>query len=161
MSEKLSSMLTDAIYANNFQKYLSNSILLPVPSSKQRSNERGFNQVDLIAESISKNFNLVYDNTILYRKFQFGHQALRDRQERLDSADNSFYIKDYSILKSFKTITIVDDVITTGKTLENIRNLFPKEYSFQALCLFRGKPFYSSFGSSFLTKSRSSVDICL
>lgn len=161
ISEKLSSMLTDVIYINNFQKYLSDSIVLPVPSSKQRYNERGFNQVDLIAKSVSKNFNLAYDNTILYRKLQFGHQALRDRKERLSSIDNSFYIKDYSKLKSFKIITLIDDVITTGKTLENIRNLFSRECSFQAVCLFRGKPSYLSFGSSFLTMSKSSVDICL
>ena len=58
---------------------------------------------------------------------------------------SDFYIKDRSLLDKYNSVTILDDVITTGSTLENISKVIKEEadVSVNALCLFRGKPYYS------------------
>ena len=81
-------------------------ILVPVPLSEERLEERGFNQVKGLLEGIP------YKN--IFEKREIEKQSSRTREERL-SQDNSFSLKKGIELPS--KIIIIDDIYTTGSTL--------------------------------------------
>lgn len=122
-----------------------NSLFIPVPISFLRRNERGFNQTELLTEYISRHYHCDFSFDLIGRKTEKGHQSLKDRESRLRETNSNFYIKDSTSLDKYNSVTILDDVITTGSTLENISRIIKKEkdISVNALCLFRGKPYYS------------------
>jgi predicted amidophosphoribosyltransferase len=71
---------------------------------------------------------------------------MRDKDERGAVSSDDFYVKENKNLPSFKSITIVDDVITTGITLEsictNLRERYGEDLEINGVCMFRGKPYY-------------------
>ena len=81
-------------------------ILVPVPLSEERLEDRGFNQVKGLLEGIP------YKN--IFEKRDIEKQSSRTREERL-SQDNPFSLKKGIELPS--KIIIVDDIYTTGSTL--------------------------------------------
>ena len=93
-----------------------NSIIIPTPLHKKRLLERGFNQSYLLATHISSQFNIPITNNILYRKKNIQHQANLNKKQRLKNIQNSFAIKNTKIIKN-KSIVLIDDIITTGATL--------------------------------------------
>jgi predicted amidophosphoribosyltransferase len=109
-------------------------------------NDRGFNQTEIIARELSKRMNIEI-STDLLKRHGSDHQALKDKDQRLSNIKNPFSIKKHVDLSKYKSITILDDVITTGKTLNNISEVIKDEYGkdieVNAICMFRGKPYYS------------------
>jgi len=113
----------DKIFSTNFEtsKYTTDSIILiPMPLHWTRKNWRGYNQ----AEVLLKNTNLpkifeVNTNT-LKRKYQFEHQAeIETISKRQDNARGTFYIdKDNAKKITSKNIILIDDISTTGATLD-------------------------------------------
>lgn len=121
------------------------SVILPVPVATNRLKERGFNQVEDITRSIANYLGCKYRSDILYR-FDDGsiHQSMLDREERLLHKGN-FSVPDPSMLDDYSNVIIVDDVITTGSTLEQISKVIKEcntNISVSAICLFRGRPYY-------------------
>jgi ComF family protein len=157
ISKILSEFFIETIQKSSFIDLLKDTVLAPVPISYIRKKERGFNQMEYITKEIGKEFQLNITNDFLYCKNSSVHQASKNRIERYESNNNPFYIKysnQYSFSR-FKSITLVDDVITTGNTLEKITKVIKIHYGMDtvvnALCMFRGKPYYlptSPFPSS-------------
>jgi competence protein ComFC len=101
---------------NNFSIFDEQSILTWTPLSKRRSNWRGFNQAELIAKRISERFSIPSES-LLIKKEGFRPQAeIEHREERLKNLSDAFNVTP-SINISGKHIIIVDDVCTTGSTL--------------------------------------------
>ncbi|MBU0727883.1 hypothetical protein KKA95_04330 [Patescibacteria group bacterium] len=90
------------------------SVLIPVPLHRKRLNYRGFNQAELIAKAI--NPNLI--SHLLKRVKNTSQQAKLSKEERQINLDNAFEVCDLSIDPN-SIYFIVDDVCTTGSTLEN------------------------------------------
>lgn len=104
------------------------AILIPIPLSRERRHERGFNQNELVAEQIilqnkllnkvaglSKNFNLL--EKIRHTAPQ---SSIKNRRERIENLNGCFFIP-YPELVRGKNIILVDDVVTTGSTLREAR----------------------------------------
>lgn len=93
--------------------------LIPVPLHKKRLNYRGFNQSDLLANGLRARFRGDAEiNPLLVRSKNTSQQAKLSRQERLDNLKDAFQIMgDTESLKD-KICFLVDDVCTTGSTLE-------------------------------------------
>jgi predicted amidophosphoribosyltransferase len=108
--------------------------------------ERGFNQTELIAQNISKKFACGLALDIVKCKNTKDHRAGQSKKMRKLSSPNPFFIDNISQISGYKSITLLDDVITTGRTLENIMQVlqytYPTVEEFNAICLFRGKPYY-------------------
>jgi len=148
ISEILSGFFTEAILKSSFAHNLKDTLLIPVPISNLRKNERGFNQMEYITRQIAKDFKLDAKFDLLYCRNSTTHQAGKRKMERYGLKKNPFYIKDlgsFSISK-YRSITLIDDVITTGNTLEKITKVIKIHYGMDtvvnALCMFRGKPYY-------------------
>lgn len=152
ISETLCLFFLECLNMSNIGDLLKNTLLVNIPISDIRMNERGFNQTYDLTEHIAKSLGLEFESEMMGRKYSRGHQALRDSQERKEDDGGDFFFKKVVDVSKFKSITLVDDVITTGSTLEKacifLRETFGQDLEVNALCIFRGKPNYNSVSIS-------------
>ncbi len=97
--------------------YKSIDVVVPVPLHAKRLKERGYNQVEGFGKGIAKALQIPYCDTVLYRKKATKTQVFFNRGLRSTEVIDSFEIKDAQLLKH-KHLLLVDDLITTGGTLE-------------------------------------------
>jgi len=122
------------------------TLFTSVPLHTRRYNERGFNQSELIAKQLAKEYKIPYSSDVVTRRQNNTHQAQVSYTGRSANVKNIFAISnqiDRAFIQStFKRIIVFDDVITTGATLNEvgmtIRKAFP-DIALSAICLFRGK----------------------
>ncbi|MGC9031288.1 MAG: ComF family protein [Minisyncoccia bacterium] len=95
----------------------SNSLILPIPLHISRLKFRGFNQSELIAKEITNYFNVEFSNNVLFRIKKTKPQIKLNKEERKENIKESFLVRENKIIKN-KTIFLVDDVFTTGFTME-------------------------------------------
>lgn len=107
-------------------------IFIPVPLHKRRLRFRGFNQSELLANSLSKNLapelNFpVLKNCLLRQRYTKPQMKTISREERLGNLKDAFIIakENVKIIKR-KNIWLVDDVATTGITLEECARVLKK-----------------------------------
>ncbi|KZS39798.1 amidophosphoribosyltransferase [Aquimarina aggregata] len=91
--------------------------VIPVPLHKKRYRERGYNQVAKFGIEIAKKLEITYIDTVLKKKSYNKKQSKRERLRRWDNTSETFSIENESLLKN-KHILLVDDIITTGATIE-------------------------------------------
>lgn len=92
-------------------------LVMAVPLHAKRLRWRGYNQSAIMAEAVAKYFNLQYDNEILVRRKATKPQAKMEIGVRCSNVDGCFSVQSGYDLKG-KRILLVDDVITTGATIE-------------------------------------------
>lgn len=92
-------------------------VILPVPLAKKRERQRGFNQSEMIAEGIGDATGIKVANNVVRRVSFHGSQTKRDRQGRAENVENAFILKNGKHV-SGKHVLIVDDIVTTGATIE-------------------------------------------
>ncbi len=91
--------------------------LIPLPLYPDKERKRGYNQAAVICEGMSQAINIpVYKDVLIRRRFT-ETQTKKHRTERWDNVEGSFAIKNEEKIKG-KHLLLVDDVITTGATLE-------------------------------------------
>jgi competence protein ComFC len=101
---------------------LHSTVIVPIPVSHRRRKERGFNQCELLLEEIrlldvGKKFE--YERNLLIRTQHASRQTLKDRSDRLESAKGIFSVnEEVAVQFKEKMVVIIDDVITTGSTME-------------------------------------------
>ena len=95
-------------------------IHLPMHPDKQR--KRGYNQAEVLANGISQKLNIPVLNDIVVRSKTTTTQTNKQRVERWTNVDGTFVIQNQSSIIG-KNILLVDDVITTGATLEACTNV--------------------------------------
>jgi len=92
-------------------------IIIPVPLHPKRFKWRGFNQAELLADEISKHFNLPLEKSVLARqKNNIPQVEVKDRRERIENIKDAFICKDNAKVKG-KNVILIDDVATTSATL--------------------------------------------
>lgn len=92
-------------------------ILIPVPLSKKRLRWRGFNQAEEIAKELSTNLEIPDMNRILLRTKETAPQINLAREEREKNIKGAFSADNKEISLRNKKILLVDDVYTTGSTM--------------------------------------------
>lgn len=90
-------------------------IIVPIPLHKRRLREREFNQAEILAQIISKEYNLELKSKALTRVHMKNVQSKLDRSERFKNIQGAFKIEQ-DIFEN-KNILLIDDVFTTGATL--------------------------------------------
>ncbi len=91
--------------------------IIPVPLHKRRFRERGYNQVTTFGKSLAQNLNIPYDESILQRKLYTKTQTKKSLLGRTDINKTIFDIT-FSENHHDKHFLLIDDVMTTGSTLE-------------------------------------------
>ena len=91
-------------------------VIIPVPMSRKRKVQRGYNQAELIALKASKILSIPIDTRAIVKVKDTHRQSSLNRQERLTNLKDAFEVLG-SCSYEGKTILLVDDIITTGSTL--------------------------------------------
>lgn len=91
--------------------------IIPVPLHAKKQKQRGFNQSEEFAKGISKELNIPVMNHQLIRTEFTSTQTKKSKAERWENVKDKFVVRHPDQLKD-KTILLVDDVITTGATID-------------------------------------------
>jgi competence protein ComFC len=92
-------------------------LIVPVPIHLKRKKIRGYNQVTKFGECLSIYLNIPFIEDILVRQSSTKTQTLKARFERFNDLETKFLVTNTTPFKG-KHVLIIDDVITTGATLE-------------------------------------------
>jgi ComF family protein len=97
--------------------------LIPVPISKSRRRERGYNQSELIVNEIigidSNKFKV--DFSLIKRNIDIEKQTFKNKNERIENTRDIFEV--LRLPNGLEKIVIIDDVSTTGSTINEIKNV--------------------------------------
>jgi competence protein ComFC len=102
---------------NRYQELSGCDLILPVALSLKKLKMRGFNQAGMLALELSKIMGIKVFPDVLIRKSYRKPQAELTRAERLENVKDAFAVTRPEIVKG-KNILLIDDVSTTGSTLE-------------------------------------------
>ncbi len=97
--------------------FYSANLILPVPLHPKREKQRGYNQSAFFASGLSESLGLQTANGILIRNDFKGSQTKKSRFERWQNVESVFAITNNKAIKN-KHVLLVDDVVTTGATIE-------------------------------------------
>ena len=101
----------------NSETFKDVDIIIPVPLHPKKQKMRGYNQSEQFAIGLATSMNVIIDTESLYRKVASETQTRKTRTERWENVKDIFAVKKPENLVG-KHILLVDDVITTGSTLE-------------------------------------------
>jgi len=103
-------------------KYQDIDVVIPVPLHKRRMRERGYNQVEKFGIEIAKTLNAEYINCVLKKISYNKKQSKHERRNRWGNTVETFGTQKESLLIN-KHILLVDDIVTTGATIESCINV--------------------------------------
>lgn len=132
------------IYTERLQR-LSVDAIIPVPLHRSRYLERGYNQAELLAKGIGRSLQIPVITKLLLRSKKTLPQKKLGDKERLNNLSEAFGVndkfKDYELTK-LKRVLLVDDIYTTGSTIEactnSLKSFGIKEVYFIVLCIGKG-----------------------
>ncbi|OHA00686.1 MAG: hypothetical protein A3C07_00495 [Candidatus Sungbacteria bacterium RIFCSPHIGHO2_02_FULL_47_11] len=115
----------DAIFAQLLREYLDiyninlpkNEVIIPIPLHKSRERTRGFNQSERIARRLQEIFPIEFRSDILQKIKPTKPQIELTASERRQNVIGTFAVNHPEVIKN-KTVILLDDVKTTGATLE-------------------------------------------
>jgi ComF family protein len=96
---------------------LAADIVVPVPLHKDRERQRGYNQAGLISKPLARKLGLPHKAVLLMRTRPRPHKQILSLEERWESVRGAFATRPGSQVDS-KRVLLVDDVLTTGATLD-------------------------------------------
>ena len=129
----------------NIIKELSPDVIVPIPIHRSKYLERGYNQADILARGMGKEISIPVISNLLIRNKKTLPQKKLSNKERLSNLQEAFSFNEKA-LKSFHTnidtIVLVDDIYTTGSTIEACTNVLIRsgisEVYFITLCIGKG-----------------------
>jgi len=123
VAEIFGKIMAGRISGENFS---SKTLLLPVPIHSKRRRERGYNQCEWLCEHIMKHItnsartHIIYSPKIVTRAVYTVKQSWSDKKDRQENIRGVFTISDLSRIVG-ADVLIIDDVCTTGATLDEMR----------------------------------------
>ena len=115
IGEYLGAMIGESLMHSN--RFMDIDALVPLPLFADKEHKRGFNQATILCDGISKIMNIpVQKNNVIRKRFT-QTQTKKHRAARWENVSDTFGIVNHTII-SGKHILLVDDVVTTGATLE-------------------------------------------
>lgn len=113
--------------------------LVPVPIHRSRMRSRGFNQSELLARHLGKKMHIKVESDVLQRRKRTRAQKELDSKERLKNLSEAFICE--SLPKDLNNLIIIDDIYTTGSTIEActaaLKTAGAKNVYYLAVCIGR------------------------
>lgn len=107
-------MMAEELKATNFFNGI--DLIVPIPLSRKKERQRGYNQSDWIAWGISEATGIPTDTTSVVRTKSNPSQTTLDHRQRRENVRDIFAVRHPGNLEG-RHILLVDDVITTGATI--------------------------------------------
>lgn len=102
---------------SRYPEYQQIDAIVPVPLHKQKLKQRGYNQVEDFGRELALALNAEYCDDVLLKISKTQSQTLKDRISRWGKMEETLIIQHPHTLTG-KHILIVDDLVTTGATIE-------------------------------------------
>lgn len=116
IAQRLRKLFAARFHDSDFQDA---TLIVPVPLSKKRSLERGFNQAAVLSQFLAKQSGIKLNEKSLVRKIHTPmHRAGMDGKARAISVSNAFEVMRPKLIEGEK-ILLVDDIHTSGATVSN------------------------------------------
>jgi ComF family protein len=96
-------------------------LIVPVPLHVSRKRRRGYNQSAMFAQGLSEELNIPCCENCVIRKIPTTTQTRKTRIERWENVKDVFMVTEPGLISN-RRVLLVDDVITTGATLEACAN---------------------------------------
>lgn len=122
----LAELLADKVDANGVEA------IVAVPLYITRFRDRGFNQAELIAESLAKTLHIPLIKQAVSRVKDTPSQTHLNARQRRSNLKNAFEVKADNFI-GFKSVALLDDVITTGATMESLAKKIKKQTSIETI----------------------------
>ena len=103
---------------NYIKKY---DVLIPVPISNKRKRKRGYNQSELICKELSTKLDVPICMNVVIKYKDNKSQSTLNKAERIKNVEDVYIIKNINKIKD-KKVLLVDDIYTTGSTVNEIAN---------------------------------------
>lgn len=114
LAELLIQFLGDKISKGEILKF---DLIIAVPLAKKRKLWRGFNQAEILAQKVSQKFKWPLNSKVIIRKYHTHPQVGLKAVERLNNVKGIFSVTEQELIKN-KKVLLIDDVITTGATMQ-------------------------------------------
>lgn len=111
----LGQILGNQLKTSDFYQHI--DAIIPIPLHPKRQKQRGYNQAECIALGISQSMKIPVENNLVIRSVETKTQTKKSRIERWDNVAQVFQIQE-KYAQTGKHYLLVDDVITTGATIE-------------------------------------------
>lgn len=119
---KVFSLILTRFFENyNYEDF---DMLVPIPISKKRKMQRGYNQSELLIEPMCSELGIKIDKTSLTRIKDTQAQSNLRSAQRIENVRDAFNADSISV--SNKKIILFDDIITTGNTIESCASALKK-----------------------------------
>lgn len=131
ISDTIFQMSEERFYSS-FNELLSSDtgkiVVLTVPLHPWRLRWRGFNQSEVLAKKIAEKFGLKYNESAVRRQaYTLPQSLITNPQKRLENMENAFVMNVASKKDVIgKTVILVDDVFTTGSTMNECAKILKK-----------------------------------
>lgn len=127
-------------YAGDFIKNIHPEIIIPVPIHRKKQSVRGYNQAEVLAKIVSKGFSIpIRTDLVLRKKFTKAQKEL-NKKERKKNLRKAFEVK--KEVGNYKSVLIIDDIYTTGTTINEIAKKLKtsgvEQVYFLTLCIGQG-----------------------
>lgn len=100
--------------------------IIPVPLHEKKLRERGYNQVTTFGTTLASVLQVPYNEKLLFRKRYSKTQTKKDRLNRIDINISDVFDVVYGEVNENKHYLLIDDVLTTGSTIEACANALLK-----------------------------------
>ena len=100
--------------------------IIPVPISKKKMKRRKFNQSEEIARGINQVMAIPVETNWLLRKNNLKSQTFSNRYQRAENVKEEYYLNKKKTLHQ-KRLLIIDDIVTTGATIQSCLEAINKE----------------------------------
>ncbi len=114
-----------AFYLGDYIRSLKPDALVPVPMYSGKERQRGYNQARLLAKALGQELHIPVCDKILRRVKNTKPLKLLNPEERLNNLKKAFILVENGV--KLNTIIIIDDIYTTGSTIDTISKVFMEQ----------------------------------
>ena len=118
----------------NFIKGVQPDVIVPVPLHRRKFRTRGYNQAACLAKALGRHLNLPVDEKLVKRVKNTAPMKLLNPTERQNNLKKAFIIGQNDV-KLYDRIILVDDIYTTGTTLDEIAALLKAHGVSEVYCV--------------------------
>lgn len=127
VAEKISLILADLLLEELADERMisgpTDFVMISIPTSHKHWLRRGFNPSETIATCLSKHMNIKYVSNVLVKSRETPEQKTLKRSSRLVNVINSMEINLDNNDLSHKSVIVIDDIVTTGATLNEAKRV--------------------------------------